>query len=589
MKVSVLERARTAILVIPIIVVLLILAVLLYRWSNQMSETTSVRLADSLQMSMVNWHLNLFRDLSDICFALHADSEDASGLGQYARRFADWRDTAPYPEVVANLYVLKSASSSSPQALRLDPSTRQFISGGWPTQFTFLREEMEQSGSKAPERGAQFRDNFYPHGGDTGGWQFDPGIPALVHSVSEGLLVVELNRSVIQQRVLPDLAQRYFTGVDGLDYMVAVVTGGAEKQVIYSSDPEFGMQEVADADGRMKVFGRSHDAKVSIPIDVFHKPSENTGLTGLATSIGTSWFPLIGKSSEDHDWQLIVRHRRGGALGAFVAEMHRRDLAVSFGVLFLLVISVAVLIVVSLRAHRLARLQMDFVTAVSHELRTPLTVITSAAENIAHGVVESRQQVTQYGQVIEGRARQLSRLVEQILLFAATRENRQRYNPRPLEVSEIIEATLAGTADLIEAAGFRLEKEIPAELPKVTGDLFALSQCLQNLITNALKYGGTEQWIGIRASGESLTGELNEDRIEVQISVADRGMGIDARDIPYIFDPFFRTESASAARIHGTGLGLALAKNIAEAMHGRLTVESRPGLGSIFTLHLPCH
>ena len=154
--------------------------------------------------------------------------------------------------------------------------------------------------------------------------------------------------------------------------------------------------------------------------------------------------------------------------------------------LLLLVISVAVLIVVSLRAHHLARLQMGFVTAVSHELRTPLTVITSAAENIAHGVVESKQQVTQYGAVIEGRARQLSRLLEQILLFAATRDKRQRYDPRPLEVSELIEATLAGTSDLIEAAGFRLEKDIPPNLPKVTGDLFALSQFFMAWLIAAL-------------------------------------------------------------------------------------------------------
>src|SRR6185503_5122686 len=113
------------------------------------------------------------------------------------------------------------------------------------------------------------------------------------------------------------------------------------------------------------------------------------------------------------DWQLIVRHRRGGALGAFVAEMHRRDLAISFGVMFLLVVSVAMLIVTSQRAHRLARLQMDFVTAVSHELRSPLTIISSAAQNVARGVVESQQQVTQYGVVIERQARRLGRLEEE--------------------------------------------------------------------------------------------------------------------------------------------------------------------------------
>ena len=135
------------------------------------------------------------------------------------------------------------------------------------------------------------------------------------------------------------------------------------------------------------------------------------------------------------------------------------------------------------------------------------------------------------------------------MLFAATRDQRQRYGPRPREVSEIIDATLAGTSDLIDAAGFRLEKDLPKDLPKVTGDLFALSQCLQNLITNALKYGGDKRWIGIRVSVERGPAETNEVKDEVQISVSDRGMGIDKHDIPHIFDPFFRTESASVTNI----------------------------------------
>jgi hypothetical protein len=152
------ERARTAILAIPVIVVVLILAGLLYRWSNQMSETTSVRLADSLQMSMVNWHLNLFRDLSDICFALHADSQDAGNLNQYARRLEDWRSTAPYPKLVENLYALKSVTSSSPQAVRLDSSTGQFVSIAWPKQFHELRDELKQQEPVASKDSVRFRD-----------------------------------------------------------------------------------------------------------------------------------------------------------------------------------------------------------------------------------------------------------------------------------------------------------------------------------------------------------------------------------------------------------------------------------------------
>jgi signal transduction histidine kinase len=264
--------------------------------------------------------------------------------------------------------------------------------------------------------------------------------------------------------------------------------------------------------------------------------------------------------------------------------LRRRDLAISFGVLFLLVLSMAMLIVTSYRAQRLAKLQMNFVTTISHELRTPLTVISSAADNIAHGVVEGKQQLAQYGSVIGNHARQLSGLVEQILLFAATRDGHQRYDSRPLSVSQIIDAALSNTEGLIRTAQVTVEQDIAPDLPQVAGDLTALSQCLQNLITNALKYGNGQPWIGIRAglSEHSIRGR------EVQISVSDRGIGIDSADLPHIFEPFYRSSSVAAAQIHGTGLGLPLAKSIAEAMHGELTVKSAPGKGSTFTLHLPC-
>ena len=281
--------------------------------------------------------------------------------------------------------------------------------------------------------------------------------------------------------------------------------------LIYSSDSDFGRQEVVDADGTMDLFGRLQGKVRGSPIHVFHKPSENTG---PAASVGISWFPLLPETAEDQDWQLIVRHRRGGALGTFVAETRRRDLAFSFGVLLLLVISIAMLIITSHRAQRLAKLQMDFVTAVSHELRTPLTVISSAADNIAHGVVEGKQQLAQYGSVIGSQARQLFGLVERILLFARTREGHLRYGLRPLSVPEIIETALASTAGLIEAAQFTVEREIEPNLPQVMGDLLALSQCLQNLITNALKYGSEQRWMGIRAgvSEHGVTGRENPDQ-----------------------------------------------------------------------------
>ena len=231
---------------------------------------------------------------------------------------------------------------------------------------------------------------------------------------------------------------------------------------------------------------------------------------------------------------------------------------------------------------RLAQMQMDFAASVSHELRTPLAVLCSAVDNIADGVVSGKEQLARYGTVIRNQSRQINGLVNQVILFVSTQEGKGRYAMVPLAVSDIVESAISGTAELIRKAGFTLEQFVEPDLPQVMGDLQAISQCLQNLITNALKYGEKGRWIQVRASHEGT-----KDHREIRISVQDRGKGIDRAELHHIFEPFYRAEAAVSEQIHGTGLGLPIAKSLAEAMGGRLSVTSEVGAGSTFTVHLP--
>jgi signal transduction histidine kinase len=114
-------------------------------------------------------------------------------------------------------------------------------------------------------------------------------------------------------------------------------------------------------------------------------------------------------------------------------------------------------------------------------------------------------------------------------------------------------------------------------------DASGISKCLQNLISNAVKYGGDRRRIVLRAFGAAL--ERGSGR-EVRISIEDWGIGIDSSELALIFDPFYRSPRVNAAQIHGTGLGLSLASRIAESMGGRLSVVSELSAGSTFTLHL---
>jgi signal transduction histidine kinase len=566
---------RSAAPVILAVIVVIGTAVIQYRSSSQVSDATSVRLADSLHMSLINWHLDLFRTLSGICLKLPATSDprDAADLSPYAKGFAEWKSLATYPDLVSHVDILRIDDTASARVSELNPQSGRFDPVAWRSRLAPLQRALQFA---SPAASSVFRE-----GEGLAGWLFEPNVPAIAHRLPGARwLVVELNQDVLTRTVFPDLARRYFSGTDGLDYLVAVVAGGLPRRVMYSSEPAGAPLDMAGADGWVDVFGR-FPGPGGLPIRVFRAPSASGG---PAASIGMSWFTLLGDTPADEDWQLLVRHRRGGALGAFVADMHRRDLTISVVALALLAGSLAMLVVASSRAQRLAALQMEFVTAVSHELRTPLTIISSAADNIVAGVVEGQQQLTQYGAVIGAQARHLASLLEQILLFAATKEPPGQHQVQRLDVADVVDAALASTAGLVEASGFTVEREIEPGLPAVNGDFLALVQCLQNLITNALKYGGDRKWVGIRASRTDAGGARDA---EIHISVSDRGLGISAADLPHIFEPFYRSPSVAAARIRGTGLGLSLAARVAEAMGGGLTVVSMPHQGSTFTLRLP--
>jgi len=170
-------------------------------------------------------------------------------------------------------------------------------------------------------------------------------------------------------------------------------------------------------------------------------------------------------------------------------------------------------------------------------------------------------------------------MIEQILRFAAGQSRKASYDLGPVPVPDAIARVLANISALPEAEGFTVEREIEPDLPPVQADAAALARCLENLILNALKFGGEQRWARVR-SGRTDNGR-------VHISVEDRGAGIDPADLAHIFEPFYRGKSAQSAQIHGAGLGLSLARDIAEGMGGRLDVSSERGRGSTFTLELP--
>lgn len=235
-----------------------------------------------------------------------------------------------------------------------------------------------------------------------------------------------------------------------------------------------------------------------------------------------------------------------------------------------------------LRLRNLLRTQMGFLASVSHELRTPLAVIGSAADNLAEGVVRSEQSVCEYGSLIRGECRRLAALVEQTLQFAAGKADYRTRNVEFLRVTDVIDKIVGEAKVMLAARGCTLERFTSTNLPIVRTDAGALSECLQNLLTNAIKYGGDGGWIGL------YTEPVETGRgTGVRITIEDRGLGISTEDLSHVFEPFFRGKNVRDVEIAGTGLGLSLAREAAKSIGARITVESTLGKGSSFTLHIP--
>lgn len=231
-------------------------------------------------------------------------------------------------------------------------------------------------------------------------------------------------------------------------------------------------------------------------------------------------------------------------------------------------------------AMQLAKLQMDFVASVSHELRTPLTAILTAGENIRDGLAFDPERLFEQGSVITDQANQLMEIVDKVLQFSATRESKLAQSLRELHANDVIEDALRATRSQIEDAKFSVETKIDSDLPPFIADLSLLSQCMQNLVVNAIKYSSASRWIGISAC-------MDREANAILMSVQDRGIGIQAEELSRIFEPFYRSPDVIGAKIRGTGLGLSIAKRSVEIFGGELTVSTEIGVGSVFTMHLP--
>jgi signal transduction histidine kinase len=227
------------------------------------------------------------------------------------------------------------------------------------------------------------------------------------------------------------------------------------------------------------------------------------------------------------------------------------------------------------REKELAEMQNEFIAAVSHEFKSPITSIRLLVERFAGGRA-SLDQSNEYRDALDREIGRLERQVNHLLDARQLQEGRRQYTFAPALLVEVIRDAIEEMRPQAEAKGIKIEARYEDETMETKIDRTALTDAIENLLDNAIKYSPPEK---------SVTIELRRHDHQVTIDVMDEGRGIDSEDLPRVFDRFYRARQSEG----GTGLGLWLVKAIVEAHGGSVEARSHPGRGSRFTLRLPAY
>jgi signal transduction histidine kinase len=536
-----------------------ILAILQYRWIGEIAGAERGRLRDELQSRLFAVRTSFNDELSKSASALIPVAAQAAAEGReaaYAGQYLRWRETH---DRIFRRIALAVPAGESVELLSLDLDSARYSPSGWPAEWSMLRDSLTARLRGEPRHPSDAGSpllfeipRFSPAPGFRGGGR------------EQDWLVLELEPESLRSTLFPDLLSTHL-GISGkLGYDAQITAAADPSAVLYTSTSAV----------------RSSNPDASVLLGDIHFPGP--GGPGARGGRDGGRGPVPPPGAGPGRWRLNVWNK-SGSLDTLVARTRARNLAISAGLLLLILAAVATLYRLSRQAQRLGEAQLNFVAGVSHEFRTPLTVIRTAAFNLQGKLAGRPDQVSRYGALIQSETDRLTALVEQVLRFAGASAGHVIRSREPHSVDALIDEGLHSSRASLEGPSLVVEKHIEPNLPFVMADSLAMRHALQNLVDNALKYG-TEgsHWIGIFAAAVATDAGP-----AVEIRVADHGPGIPLDEQKRLFDPFFRGRRAIQDQIHGTGLGLNLVKRIVEAHGGTITVRSEPLQGTEFVIRIP--
>ena len=578
-----------------LMVLLAALATLQYRWLGEVSQAERERMRATLQTRASDFSDAFDRELTHAYVAFHVDGDalTADPARTLADALATWQAGAMAPAIVKTVYYLEGASGASPTLTRLDPARVTLDRVDWPGSLQAWRARARQVPPPLPGLQPLFLTDAV-----------DAAMPALIVNVptvtvtrladakrievfnnpgpSARTIIVELNPDGLRHDLIDPLVAKYFGAGAQSAYLVTIVRRSDPSHVVYTSDPQAPALDASNADVTAGLFDLRVEeiARSGMPDDaVSPRARQRRGEDG------------------DHDRPPYDRHAHGdggrtpgrargrpacgirsGSLETIVAHSRRRNVAIGAGVLGLLVASVFLIIASAQRQQRLARQQIEFVAAVSHELRTPLAVIPIGRGEPRRRHRGGRAARQALRRAHRERGRRLSDMVERVMEFAGITSGHAARGRADVDLSRAIADAVGGLQAEARDRGVGVAVHANGSLPIFIGDADAIRSALQNIVGNAIKYS---------ASGGTVDVSAQADGGRVRITVADRGLGIDAADLPHIFKPFYRGRRAVDAQVRGTGVGLSVVRHVVDAHHGKVTVTSRPGGGTTVVIELP--
>ncbi|MGA8388832.1 MAG: ATP-binding protein [Pseudolabrys sp.] len=235
--------------------------------------------------------------------------------------------------------------------------------------------------------------------------------------------------------------------------------------------------------------------------------------------------------------------------------------------------------------RRVEEMRADFIANASHELRTPLAALLGFIETLQGPAKDDLVARDKFLGIMQGQATRMARLIDDLLSLSRIELNAHLQPSTPVDLAPIVRQVVDGLQMLARDRGVEIKVALSPDTLTVLGDRDELIRALENLIENALKYGAAGKRVDVTVGRAQTRAGLPE----AHVSVRDYGPGISPEHLPRLTERFYRVDVADSRAQGGTGLGLALVKHVLNRHGGRLTIESTPGAGATFTMHIPLH